>query len=174
MLVQEWGTTAHAFVADRIAFFAQLSQSRFHIESVPEDDHVQHKAKRSKLIFLAFAGVLAQFAALAVEDGPGDTMAPLTPTELVQRGSAPHSRINSSIPLGSSTSLRSAGSTSTSPGITSGKAKDRHRADSGRSALKISLSVLYCPSSDATPRTRRFEKLRCYSSTNEGGLSDLR
>ena len=40
VLVQERGKTAHVFIADCIAFRAQLSQGRFHIEGVPEDDHV--------------------------------------------------------------------------------------------------------------------------------------
>jgi hypothetical protein len=64
--VQERGKTAHVFIADRIAFLTQLSQGRFHIVGVPEDDHVQHEAKRAELIFLSFTVVLSQFAAFAV------------------------------------------------------------------------------------------------------------
>jgi len=87
VLVQERGKTAHVFVADRIAFVAQLSRGRFHIQGIPEDDHVQREAHYSKLIFVAFAVVLSQLAAFAGEDGPSDTMVYLTPIEQVQDGS---------------------------------------------------------------------------------------
>jgi hypothetical protein len=88
VLVQDRGKSAHVFIADRIAILTQLNQDRFHIEDVPEDDHVQDEAKCAELIFLSFTVVLSQFAAFAVEDSAGDTVVSLALVELAQRGSA--------------------------------------------------------------------------------------
>jgi hypothetical protein len=54
-------------------------------------------------------------------------------------------------PSCSNTSPHSAGSTSTSPAITSGRARDPLRGDSGHSEPRAILNLLYCPFSDATP-----------------------
>jgi 5-methylcytosine-specific restriction endonuclease McrA len=56
-----------------------------------------------------------------------------------------------SIPICSSTSPRSVGSTSTLPATTNGRVRGQHRVSSGRFAHQTTLSVLYCPFSDGPP-----------------------
>jgi hypothetical protein len=53
-----------------------MGQGRVHVERVPEHPHVDHKAQRPQLVFLAFAVALPDLAPLAVEDRPGHAVSP--------------------------------------------------------------------------------------------------
>lgn len=68
--------------ADRQAYLLQLLQRSFDVARVPENDGIDDKTQRPKLVLLSFTVALAQFTALAVEDGTGKTMTAFTAVEL--------------------------------------------------------------------------------------------
>src|SRR5438105_13050038 len=68
--------------ADRQAYLLQLLQRSFDVARVPENDGIDDKTQRPKLVLLSFTVALAQFTALAVEEGTGKTIAALTAVEL--------------------------------------------------------------------------------------------
>ena len=51
-----------------------MLQRSFDVARVPENDGIDDKTQRPKLVLLSFTVALAQFTALAVEDGTGKTM----------------------------------------------------------------------------------------------------
>jgi len=68
--------------ADRQAYLLQLLQRSFDVARVPENDGIDDKTQRPKLVLLSFTVALAPFTALAVEDGTGKTMTAFTAVEL--------------------------------------------------------------------------------------------
>jgi len=68
--------------ADRQAYLLQLLQRSFDVARVPANDGIDDKTQRPMLVLLSFTVALAQFTALAVEDGTGKTMTAFTAVEL--------------------------------------------------------------------------------------------
>ena len=69
-------------LAHRIAIRPQLRQRAIYREGVPQDDRVEHQAKRTELVLLPFAVALAQLTALPVKDPPAQLVAGLLDGEL--------------------------------------------------------------------------------------------
>jgi len=69
-------------VLDGVAVEAELGQGGVEVAGVPQHDGIEYEAKRTELVFLAFAVALAQLAALTVEDLAGESMAGFDAVEL--------------------------------------------------------------------------------------------
>jgi len=74
--------------ADHQAYLLQLLQRSFDVARVPENDGIDDKTQRPRLVLPSFTVELAQFTALAVEDGTGKTMTAFTAVELNQDAAA--------------------------------------------------------------------------------------
>ena len=59
----------YVFVQDDMAFRTELVERGIDVDRAPEHDQIDDQPERAKLILLSIAITLAQFAALAVEDG---------------------------------------------------------------------------------------------------------
>jgi len=69
-------------VLDGVAVEDELGQGGVEVAGVPQHDGIEDEAKRTELVFLAFAVALAQLAALTVEDLAGESMAGFDAVEL--------------------------------------------------------------------------------------------
>ena len=94
MFVDEGLQPCDIFIAHQKAFLPQWLQRRIHVDRIPQDDDVDHQPKRTQLILLALAVTLAQFAALAMEDGPGQAVPALATVELSEDSPPPALVIN--------------------------------------------------------------------------------
>ena len=65
-----------------MALGAQSIERGVHMDRVPRSDETDHHAERAELVFLPLAVALAQFAALAVEDDPGELIPARAAVEL--------------------------------------------------------------------------------------------
>ena len=54
-----------------MAFGTELIEYSLHVHGIPQHEHIDDQAKRAKLIFLAFAVTLMEFATAAVKHFAG-------------------------------------------------------------------------------------------------------
>jgi hypothetical protein len=73
------------FVTNRKALLPELSERGFHIEGVPQRDHVHDQSENAQLVFLPLSIALPQLSTFAVEDGAGDAMTSFTAIQLCER-----------------------------------------------------------------------------------------
>src|SRR5271165_5091896 len=55
-------------LANLVSLQAQLIEDSLHVDSVPQDDHLNNESQRTELILLSLPIPMTQFASLAVED----------------------------------------------------------------------------------------------------------
>ena len=71
-----------------MAFGMELIEYSLHVYGIPQNEHIDDQAKRAKLVFLAFAVTLAEFATAAVKYFAGQAMTALATIELGQNTAA--------------------------------------------------------------------------------------
>src|SRR5450755_1107741 len=65
-----------------VALSDELVQRRVHVDRVPKQDQIDHESERAELVLLTFAVALAQLAAPAVKDHPGELVTSLAAVKL--------------------------------------------------------------------------------------------
>jgi len=84
--VPEWGEPGDVGRVDRVSVRGEVVEGGLDVYGLPQHDDVDHDAEAVELVFLPGLLVLPQLAALAVEDGAGQGVAPLAAAERVVDG----------------------------------------------------------------------------------------
>jgi hypothetical protein len=84
--VPKWGEPGAVGRVDRIALRGEVVEGGLDVYGLPQHNDVDHDAEAVELVFLPDLVVPPQLAALAVEDGAGQGVAPLTAVEKVVDG----------------------------------------------------------------------------------------
>ena len=82
----KWGEPGDVGRVDRIALRGEVVEGGLDVYGLPQHNDVDHDAEAVELVFLPDLVVPPQLAALAVEDGAGQGVAPLTAAEKVVDG----------------------------------------------------------------------------------------
>ena len=82
----EWGEPGDVGRVDRVSVRGEVVEGGLDVYGLLQHDDVDHDAEAVELVFLPDLVVPPQLAALAVEDGAGQGVAPLTAAEKVADG----------------------------------------------------------------------------------------